>query len=260
MRGRDRSSHRFGPTETTKPYEPGDIVRNYAARKNWPLANNLLMVEGHLDVLYFRLASALYFQETNLELLGNSIAVFPPGLGEEGGTPGIVREFPTLRNNIRTDSPEGNDELFRLIVLLDHDYDGLWARNVLLSDKRLSEHRDVFCLHRRMPRRSRNPKEVSKHFSEANQSWKGLHCEIEDLVAKPILDEFIAENPSCINAKKTKVLADAYHYEFVTGVKNRLFEYVETWSQLSDLELIIEVLKSMRYYFGLLEDGDPPPV
>ncbi len=96
MSERVRHPYRFTPPAVAEspPYLPGDRVRLFASLKGWPIATNMVMVEGILDQKYFYLADWHYFQETGRKLICSELSLFPPGIGDEGGTDSIQEEYP----------------------------------------------------------------------------------------------------------------------------------------------------------------------
>lgn len=242
------------PTPSSgREFAPGDHVRWFAGRMNWPLAPNNILVEGN-DASYFELAARLFRNEHNRDLLAD-ISIFPTGDGDGGGTFGILRHFPTFRSLIDTDVDANGNRLFKAIVLLDSDSAGKNARNALTAKyTSFQEYRDVFLLFRKMPRKSRDPVQLGEAMSRENASWKRLDCEIEDLLGADLLQLFVKQATRPLRLEPI-FLESAHHYEFHEGVKSELLRYVKERANLDDMHGIVEVLKSLRFYLGLAEDG-----
>lgn len=236
-----------------REFTPGDHVRWFADRMNWPLAPNNILVEGN-DAHYFELAARLYRKEHNRDLLAD-MSIFPTGDGDVGGTYGILRHFPTFRSLIDTDVDANGNRLFKAIVVLDSDSAGKNARNGLTAQYTIfQEYRDVFLLFRRMPRTSRDPVQLGKATTKENASWKRLDCEIEDLLGADLLQSFVKQATRPLR-REPIFLDSAHHFEFHDGVKSELFRFVKERARLDDIHAVVEVLKSLRFYLGLAEDG-----
>ena len=235
-------------------FSPGDHVRWFASRMNWAIRANNILVEGN-DARYFEIAAQLYRQTDNRDLLAN-IAIFPTGDGEEGGTHGILRHFPTFRSLIDTDLDGEGNRQFKAIVLLDSDSAGKSAKNGLTARyTNYQEHRDVFLLQRRMSRKTRDPVALGSLITKENSAWKKLDCEIEDLLSLDILERFLKQAIRPLR-REPSLLAGAHHFEFHEGVKPDLLRFVKDRASYDDVHAISEVLKSLRFYLGLCADGD----
>jgi hypothetical protein len=220
----------------------------------WPVGANNILVEGN-DSSYFALAANLFRQEYNRDLLAG-LAVFPTGDGDAGGTDGILRHFPTFRSLIDTDVDINGVRLFQAIALLDCDSAGKNAKNGLTARyTAYQEHRDVFLLQRRLPRTTRSPKQLGNAIDRENEAWKRLDCEIEDLLSLPLLETFVKQATRPLRCDPVH-LNGAHHFEFNEGVKPALLRFVSEHARLKDVEMIVDVLKSLRYYMGLSPDGD----
>jgi hypothetical protein len=213
------------------------------------------MVEGNKDVRYFMLASRLHQAATGRVLVDNDLSIFAAGSGEHGGVAGICEHFPPLRRIIDSDMNEQGKAMFRVITLLDDDHAGRRGAAELERDPRLTINRDVFLLKRVYPRRSSEPGIVAKHITEANKPWDSLDCTIEDLISASFLEAFIAENPNAI-ASSPLVVNGETHYPLTPHGKDALGEFVKSNAMLTDLERLVETLKSLRHYLGLPTEGN----
>lgn len=235
-------------------YEPGSHVQFLAKQKGWDLKKSSVIVEGDTDVSYFKLASKLYSGKFGKRLLGDDFSIFSPGTGDEGGTPGIIQWFPTLQNLINIDVDAASRKCFRVAALVDGDSPGKKARNALLAANRSHiENRDVFILHRIMPRKTIAPSALTKQIKINNEDWKMMDCEIEDLIDKDLLNEYFVGTP---RAKRRLVEHNGeYHVDMNRGYKGELFRFVNKYAMYKDLEKIIEVARSLRFYLGVNPDG-----
>jgi hypothetical protein len=162
--------------------QPGELVREYARRRNWPLLRHNIMVEGTSDVAYCYLVSDLYKEKMGRSLVGDDLAIFPPGVGDEGGTHGMQLEFPTLRRLIDQDLSDEGKRLFYLVALVDGDSPGKQAaRSLAGSHTSFQVYRDIFVLQHIFPSVPGEVKTVQGAFERANLEHKGLDCEIEAL-------------------------------------------------------------------------------
>ena len=171
----------------------GEHVRWYAQRYGWSLARHNIMVEGITDVRYLHLAARLYQQKHSKHLLDN-LSIFAAGDGDQGGTPGIIERFPLLHRMIHLDVGVGGKALYRAIALLDNDTEGNKTCHYLTGRyTNLRENHDVFVLKRIFPRNTRDPNHLREQMKTANDSWKTLDCEIEDLIDCELIRQFLGE-------------------------------------------------------------------
>src|SRR4051812_41403422 len=109
------------------------------------------MVEGNTDVAYLNHADKLYCACSGLSLLAG-ISVFSPGAGDDGGTPGILEQFPTLFNLVIQNNRQEATTRVRAVALLDDDTPGRSAFNLLRTFNRtIKAWQDVFLLKRNYP-------------------------------------------------------------------------------------------------------------
>lgn len=234
----------------------GTYVAWYAEQQGWPLKKNNIIVEGDLDKAYFELSDSLYYQNTGRRLIGDELSIFPTGTGDSGGTYGICDNFPALRKIIDTDVGIDGKVTCRAVTLVDGDSAGKNAKNILTSKySRLIECRDVFVLHRHMPRSTNDPKTLKVQTERANQQWRQIDCEIEDLVSADLMDLFIEQEPRCLRREPFE-MSGARHYEIQDGYKGSMCRFVKENAIYEDVGLIIDVLRSMRFYLGLNPDGE----
>lgn len=236
-------------------FRPGDIVRAFAARHRWPIAERSILVEGETDRRYFMLAARLYEEECGRRLLGNDVAVFPTGIGDEGGAFGLQRHFHPLRSVMEIDlTPEGR-VVFHAIALFDNDMNGKKGFNALTGQHlNYRRWRDVFLLHRSFPMTTRDPVQVEKLVVAGNEDFKMMDCEIEDLVNESVVDAYAQQNPRAFIRPPSRV-GTGIHLSFVKGEKGQFCSFVERYAICDDVRAIIEILKALRYFLGLKPDG-----
>ena len=238
-------------------FQPGDLVRRVAGHHGWPVKERSILVEGEHDQRYFILADRLYSKEHNLCLICPRLAIFPTGIGEDGGSFGLQRNFHPLRHVMDIDMNQNGKKVFHAIALFDSDIEGKRGFGALTSNHlNYRKWRDVFLLQRSIPRTTRDPVQVEKLVEKNNEHWRGMECEIEDLVAIGIIKEFVAENPNSVQ-RPIEERDGAVHCKFHRHAKANFVRFVENNAILEDLTLIVETLKSLRFHLGLPPDGEP---
>ena len=236
--------------------EAGDQVRWYAKQRGWPLRQNNILVEGDTDREYFELAHNIYLAENGRSLLCKKLAVFPTGARDDGGTFGIVGEFPTLRKLIDVDLDSSSKAIFRAVCLMDGDSAGKNAANILTSKyTKLKEWQDVFLLHRKLPRSSREPATLKAQVEKANAAWRQSDCEIEDLIGLELLQLFKEHKPNAF--EKIQELKDGeFRVKVSWQYKQELLRFCQEHGDASSLSGPIEILRSMRFYLHLDPNGE----
>jgi hypothetical protein len=234
---------------------PGELAKEYAKRMNWTLRPRNVMVEGESDVSYFIVANELYKENEKLDLLGNDISLFACGTGDSGGTVGMFEQLPPLLKIIRSDPDPTGKILFRVVALIDNDHAGRGLKNGLIQQYReIKTNRDIFILNRVFPRTTSEPRALTSQIEKYNISWKGLDCEIEDLIGPGIIECFLEENLDALRKPPIKI-DNGYHYEWNESAKPNLCRFTQRYALLDDVSMIIEVLKSLRFYLGLPPAG-----
>ena len=237
-------------------FQPGDLVRRFAALYGWPVRERTVLVEGESDQRYLELADRLYKAETGLSLISPQIAIFPTGIGDDGGAFGLQRHFHPLRTIMDRDVTLDGKKIFHAITLFDCDLEGRRGFGALTGQHlNYKKWRDVFLLQRSLPRTTRDATQLAKLIESTNQVWRGLDCEIEDLVGSSVISAFVEENPGAVFRP---------HEERSGGVRcflKREFKapfrrFVETNALLRDIEQLVETLKFLRYHLGLVPDGE----
>lgn len=243
------NTHNFLPSA-------GAHVLWYASRFRWDLKRYSIFVEGDTDEKYLRHANTLYRQKYGLSLLGERLTVIAVGSGSAGGTDGVKENLPPLWKIIREDCHPSGKPAFRVILLLDNDPAGRKTCSYL-TDRytALNENKDVFRLHRILPRDSQEPRRISDLIRSANEPWKDLDCEIEDLLNEELVLEFLKENPGSL-LRESKRQNGQSHFDFTIPGKSNLCRWVLQNAVNKDLDTLAEILKSLRYFLGLEPDGD----
>jgi hypothetical protein len=232
-----------------------DPVARYALSLGFSIAPRTIIVEGRTDFDLFTLAAVLEKRETKAEILGRDLAVMAGGDGDDGGTPGVLRQLITLRNIARTDlSPKGLPR-YRFVALFDDDKAGRQAVNAARQlDRSIMEFKDVFRIRPKMPMISHaDPTVLERGFREENAPYKNIEWELEDLLGAQLLSAFCQEYPNAVHRQSQA--EDAVHRDFTSDGKARLHRFAKDNAVRRDLASVIEVLKAFRRYFGLNEDG-----
>lgn len=234
---------------------PLGILEQYASRFRWPLLRMNVLIEGTSDQTYFGLAGALYKRKHGKSLVGVDLSVFPTGDGDDGGTLGIQEQFQTIRNLAKFDLDAKGKRRFHVVALFDGDSAGKGtARAIEGADRSVEIWRDVFWLQRSLPRTTREFRALKAAIEQSNSQCRSLDTVIEDLVAKELHDLF-ASSEEKAKSVKCKEENGHRHYFMPADVKPLFKRFVEDNADLDSLTMIVEVLKSMRYYLGLDPDG-----
>ena len=124
--------------------------------------------------------------------------------------------------------------------------------------EKLEPYQHAFLLKRRLPRLRGDPGQYFSAIEQENGDWGGLDCEIEDLLSRRLLESFVQENPRCLSRSPIRsVDGIGHHFEFETFAKTMLYGFVEQRCSLSDLTLLIELIKTLRFLLELEPDGLP---
>lgn len=236
-----------------------DPVARYALSLGFTIAPRTIILEGRTDLDLFTLGAQLERRETGALLLGCDLAVMIGGDGDEGGTAGVIRQLITLRNIARTDlGPKGRPR-YRFVALFDDDKAGRQAvRAARELDHSIIEFKDVFRVRPEMPMISNaDPTILEKQFREANEPYKNIEWELEDLLSVQLLSAFLEENPNAVSRESRA--SEIVHRDFTRDGKARLHRFAKDNAIRVDLVKVVSVLKAFRRYFGLREDGITKP-
>lgn len=241
----------------------GDHVRWFANKVGWTIEPGVnLVVEGDHDVRYFRLAHSIHRHATGRWLLGDGFHVLAAGMGDAGGTNGIMDHFVAIHKAAKLDlRPDDLLPVFRLAVLLDDDRKGREAFNYLTANHTgCLRWRDVFLLQRQYPTDTRDLKQIELRVKALNAPWKSHNCEIEDLLPELMIELFNEQHSKCFSRDPVQV-AGRWHYEFAVATKGALCTQVERLAMPEDLSEIINVLKALRFFLAVKpSEGSPAPV
>lgn len=240
---------------STGSQSPGHLVRQYASRYNWPIAEYSILVEGETDARYLSLASRLHRDDTGCDLMPRGkVSAFPTGSGDDGGTHGILRHFSTLQDIIAWSGDEDGRVMFKLIALVDGDSAGKAAFRALAAKSMdYRPWREIFLLQRNIPRGNMDPEFVGRLVARENEDIR-LDCEIEDLVSQDLVRAYLADNPRALRCAPV-FRGEHMRVQFADGEKGKFCRFVESYATCSDLAKIIELLKTLRFFMGLPPDG-----
>lgn len=228
-----------------------DSVARYAMVLGFAVRPRTVLVEGTTDVELFHLAARLEREKTGIDLLGNDLAIIAAGVGDLGGTRGVIRELVCLRGLARTCLLPNGRPRYRFIGLFDDDKAGQQAVKAARDfDRSILEYKDVFRLRPVMPLPGNlDPGTVQKTFERENACYKGLEWELEDLLPHEIVDAFLSDYPGAV-ARNTS-MGGKVHRDLTRDGKARLHRFVKEHALRNDLSAVIEVLKAIRFYLGL---------
>ena len=228
-----------------------DHVSRYARELGFAVRPRTILVEGTNDVALFERASRYEKTATGIDLLGADLAIIAGGVGDLGGTRGVLRELMCMRGLARTYLlPDGRPK-YRFVALFDNDKAGQMAvRSAGEFDSSILEYKDMFRLQPVMPRPVHlDPNSIKRAFEKENVLYKGLKWEVEDLLPKEFIEAFVVEYP--LSLIKSEVMDGRTHREFTINGKSQLHHYIKQNAIGADLLGVVEVLKCMRHYLGI---------
>ena len=228
-----------------------EVVALYGQAQGWQLGRRTVLVEGVTDERLFQLARDLELRVTGRDLFAHGLAVVAAGMGDDGGARGVVRELSALRCMGRTSLMPDGRLRYRFIGLLDNDDAGrraaAGARNL---DAGIVEYKDVFRLRPFMPREGGlDPGAMKRSFRVRNGGYEDLNWELEDLVAGDLVESFIEEYVDVLRGSQT--VGGLIHRSFTRDGKQKLHRYIREYAIQRDLGRVADVIRSIRYYFGL---------
>lgn len=233
--------------------EEVDFVAIYGRSLGMQVAIRTILVEGVTDVDLFELAARLEYHQSGIQLLDGNLAIVAGGLGEQGGTNGVIREIISLRNFARTLLKPNGAPKYRFMGLFDNDHAGRAAvKRIREVDSSILEFKDVFRLWPIMPLPGNlDPRIVQNGFERENKDYAGLDWELEDILSPDFVEDFLTDFPDAVRCDKH--ISGKVHREFTQDGKARLHRYVRDYAVHADLCGVIELLKALRYYMGLKE-------
>lgn len=98
------------------------------------------------------------------------------------------------------------------------------------------------------------PNALTSQIEKYNEDWKGLDCEIEDLLGQDLIELFLEENPNSLR-RDPIVMNGRCHYEWTDNAKGKIFNFTKQYASLNDITELVEILKSLRFYLGLPAEG-----
>lgn len=221
----------------------------------WHLRPKTLLVEGTSDVSLFQLAASLENNGNGIDLLGNELAIIAAGIGDRGGTRGVIRELVSLRCFARTVLLPNGSPRYRFIGLFDDDKAGRQAVKFSHDlDTSILEYKDVFRLQPEMPVPGNlDPKTLKKTFEKSNFKYNGIEWELEDLLSSELFEAFAAEYPGAIVKEINE--GGKVHHEMTRDGKAHLHHFIAKYAMHEDLIGVINALKAIRSYLCLPEKG-----
>jgi hypothetical protein len=213
------------------------------------------MFEGTTDVSHLEFANNLYTRQTDLTLLDTSFRVFAIGEGEEGGTDGMLERYRLLRDTLKIFPIDDPERRIRIICVLDDDPRGRGAFNKMSG--KFAPWSDIFLLRRSYARVSREPGTFRSATDKLNETYlkdKSCFCEIEDLISRSLIDDFVSSNSRCLQ-KPIQSYGNGFHCDLNHWAKGKLVEHVKENAILDDVKLLVELLKSLRFLFDLPMNG-----
>jgi hypothetical protein len=210
-----------------------------------------VIVEGTTDVELFQLAARLEREATGGELLGQDLSIIAAGVGDLGGTRGVIRELMVLRGLGRTHLLPNGRPVYRFVALFDDDKAGKQAvRAAKDFDTSLLEYKDLFRLCPVMPIPGNlDPGAMQKAFERENAPYKGIEWEAEDLLSEEFYQSFLSDHPAAL--VKSTSAGGRIHRDLSKDGKARLHRFVKENAMHKDILGAIEVLRALRFYLGL---------
>ena len=233
----------------------GDSVIRYGDAFGWRIGRRTVIVEGTTDVDLVYLAGQLERKATGEELFTNGLTFIAAGAGDQGGARGVVRELLGLRCVARTSLRADGRARYRFVGLFDNDEAGRRAIALARSiDRSILEYRDVFRLRPIMPRDGNpDPRTLERTFRERNGLYGTLDWELEDLVSADFAAVFEQEFPSAVIRMAER--EGRVHRKYTRDGKARLHRYVRENAMREDVLAVIDVIRAVRFYFGLPTGG-----
>ena len=233
----------------------GDSVTRYGEAFDWKIERRTVIVEGTTDVDLLHLARQLEKRATGEELFANGLTFIVAGKGDQGGARGVVRELLGLRCVARTSQLADGRAKYRFVGLFDDDEEGRRAIKLARSiDRSILEYRDVFRLRPVMVRDGNpDPRTLEKRFRERNGPYGALDWELEDLVSPDFAAVFEQEFPTAVIRMVER--EGRVHRKYTADGKAHFHRYIRTNAMQEDLLAVIDLIRAVRFYFGLPQGG-----
>ena len=228
----------------------GDPVQRYASTLGFRAQPRTILVEGTTDVDLFGLAARCEETATGIDLLAGGLAVAAAGMGQRGGTEGVVRELVSLRAVARTVLRPNGRPMYRFVGLVDNDRAGrLAVKRAHELDTSIVEYKDMFRLQPVLPiPLDLDPTSLRRRFESANVAFRSLDWELEDLLPSSLVDAFIEENDGAI--RRSAAVGGRVHRDFHPDGKARFHRFVKVHAMRPDLLEVVNTLRAMRTYLG----------
>jgi hypothetical protein len=216
-----------------------------------PVQVRTVLVEGTTDAELFQLASRIEREKTGIDLMAGGLAILAAGMGDLGGTRGVLRELTCLRGMARTCLLPNGRPRYRFVGLFDNDKAGKQAvRAAHEFDSSVLEYKDVFRLWPVMPEPGNlDPGSMQKAFETANAPYKGLDWELEDLLPPTFMEAFVADHPGAVG--RTVRLQGKTHRDLTRDGKARLHRFIKQNAVHDDILEVIQLMKRLRFYLGV---------
>lgn len=229
-----------------------DLVAAYCGSKGLRFGARTVLVEGTSDTEIFELGAKLERAASGIDLLQGGLVFSAAGFGHDGGVKGVVRELITLRNNGKNVLDPTGRAKYRFVGLFDNDKAGkAGVRDATDIDVSILEYRDVFRLHPKMPVCANvDQLSLKRAFEKANDPYKSISWELEDMISIGLLSSFESEAPSAV-IKKFSVSDGSTHWELSAEGKSRLHRYVRQHAKHEDLLQVIATIRAIRSYLLL---------
>lgn len=228
-----------------------DVIQQWANAVGIRAKARTVIVEGRTDEDLFELAGRLYHRATGVRLIDDNLAISAAGDGDDGGTQGVIRKLHAARELSRACLKPNGRPRYRFIALFDNDSAGQRAiRAARELDRNLLEYRDVFRLWPIMPSSgSLDSESLRKATEAANQAYRGMDCEIEDLLSDNFIEAFCGDEPTAVSSSFPA--GNRTHRNFTRDGKSRLHRFTKQYAMADDVVEVTKVLVALRFYLGL---------
>lgn len=187
-----------------------------------------VLVEGETDRELLALAAHSYRAKTGEDLLAG-MAIVPGGLGRSGGVRAVARRLVTFLHKV------ARGRGTRVVALL--DYDEMGQRVAKALDLLGAQKEKDYLLLAREDFPIRNYRGV-------------VRVEIEDLVARRLLDEFALAHPEAVEEKLDRG-SDGVRYGWRGQHKGEFVEFARKQGLAGDFGGLIRLLKRIRKSLGI---------
>ncbi len=228
--------------------EFSDQLAGYIQSKGYSPRSRIVLVEGTTDLDLFALAARMELKVSGKDLL-KDLAFVPAGERDNGGTSGVVRELIACRALASRTLAANGFRRYRVVALFDNDKSGRQASKLAYQlDLSIIEWKDVFLLLPVMPpTKNLDPTSMKRMFEGANQEYRSLDWDPEDVLPEPFMRAFEDEH----GAARRTTAGGKNHRDFTADGKARFHRFVKMNAIHSDMAGVISVLESLRTYLNL---------